>query len=703
MPKSIKTTGDIIAFDIPTHQESIQPGKSRLYQAEYPLSPYEKGILEDTPAQCKVLGIRSGLAQVGIDGVMNELDVEGHKATANVTLTNYGDPAWLDRVSSINPEIGRIIVLPENHLSEGEVHDSISQGLVKIGSEYKVDPDGTLKIKVSPVRYLLSQNLFKLKPENYDSVLKHGRRALDSNLQAFEYLDSLPKLQSGDFFVGGISFSTIGFSAMIDRQQHSDLIHLAAYYLDPLRSTGLSKRLGRAGHRQIELANLGNEELDLNETWISLKLYPPASAVRSKIESVLQGASKNRVHDEGILMAETMGLTSFNTRERLFDQQNKSDSYGLILTKDGVSKIPSEANPDLQLGVTEAILDNEPNDVQGLEDICKTISKTRDQGSLLVCTDLPDNKSLIRLSDSGIRGYLFRAENQHLTAADHLAMIEVAKKYGAEFYYHVGGQFRVFFNESWVKIDDIDRMKKVTFPVAIYGSAVKGTDHLLRRDLAEFVKMMKSHFKDEFALVHGNGSGVMLLADHLARENGVVSIGIGADFEFKGEKQNFDADSVVSFSSKDRIHRQTVLERLAGARLYNIGGAGTLEEIALALCNTKLGATYPAPLILVDPSGDKDHIWQGVANQINVLSGKETFNFDNKLITLDSPVLQPWLRNVVHVVRSYTQAADILINFGQSPQIYWNNAGIPDTHIQRSIKNKVDSSPYSIPSFLKSA
>jgi predicted Rossmann-fold nucleotide-binding protein len=113
-------------------------------------------------------------------------------------------------------------------------------------------------------------------------------------------------------------------------------------------------------------------------------------------------------------------------------------------------------------------------------------------------------------------------------------------------------------------------------------------------------------------IVTGGGSGVMEVANTLARERRILS---GANFlEITDQPMITDVDFCQVFQATCRHSRQKWFE-IASFPIFNVGGLGSLEELGITMCNMKLSITERVPIILFDTEGNQG-FWDGMRQQI---------------------------------------------------------------------------------------
>jgi predicted Rossmann-fold nucleotide-binding protein len=249
---------------------------------------------------------------------------------------------------------------------------------------------------------------------------------------------------------------------------------------------------------------------------------------------------------------------------------------------------------------------------------------------------------------------------------------------------------REFDRGFWVRPDARERIRKVNTVIAMYGSHVKGMEPILKPQLEEFMREMQELFGEVLAVTHGKGPGVMKMADDAAARQGVSRIGVGICVE--GQAGNCRPEAMVDFFDTDRLRRQQLMDDLGTFKVFNIGGAGTLEEAAIALCSQKLGKKAITPMIFVDPLGagrDGAHLWDELRRQIGTLAVSKTLALDpEELRTIQIQLLQPETPSYIHCVSSYAEAARIIRSFAQDPAAYYAAGSIPAQAVNAALERQ---------------
>ncbi|CCD94416.1 hypothetical protein BRAO375_3550002 [Bradyrhizobium sp. ORS 375] len=338
---------------------------------------------------------------------------------------------------------------------------------------------------------------------------------------------------------------------------------------------------------------------------------------------------------------------------------------------------------------------------------------------MFVSNDLPNTANLFWLRDQGVRTFVFRELMQNARYGTqisakifmdgylHQAIHELSRT-GVNFVQLIELpsrelQARVFSNGFWCLPEARRRAGRITTFVNMYGWA---RDELLPHSEKEvevlFLKLREFVGQEHLGVMHGKGAGYMGLSDRLARKLSIASVGVGIDLEKIGEIPNFEADLALDFWSEERAYRQKIMDQLGLLKIFNIGGYGTLEEVAITLSSYKLLESFPAPVVLVDESASKvfrydrgtplttsQHLWSRLKEHIENISCISQFTYPTgRSIDVSRTPLGPrWMKNVVHLVSSYAEATHVLLNFLRHPETYWKSIEISPAELEVCSQN----------------
>ncbi len=182
---------------------------------------------------------------------------------------------------------------------------------------------------------------------------------------------------------------------------------------------------------------------------------------------------------------------------------------------------------------------------------------------------------------------------------------------------------------------------------AFYGSTLELSQQGIAR-LGRLMDALIAFWGKNIGIVTGGGSGVMEMANRLARERGILS---GANFlDITDQSMTTEVDFCQVFQSTCRHSRQKWFE-VASFPIFNVGGLGSLEELGITLCNMKLSIMERVPVILFDTEGNAG-FWDDMQRQIKTMVARgraPDWILDNIVITDDPDVVVDAYRQLLQL------------------------------------------------------
>jgi predicted Rossmann-fold nucleotide-binding protein len=169
---------------------------------------------------------------------------------------------------------------------------------------------------------------------------------------------------------------------------------------------------------------------------------------------------------------------------------------------------------------------------------------------------------------------------------------------------------------------------------AFYGSTLPLSEKGRKR-LGALMDALVSFWGRHIGIVTGGGSGVMEVANTMARDRGILS---GANFlEITDQPMTTDVDFCQVFQATCRHSRQKWFE-IASFPIFNIGGLGSMEELGITLCNMKLSIMERVPIVLFDTE-DHQGFWHGMRQQIATMvrQGRAPSWIESHVVITDDP------------------------------------------------------------------
>jgi len=692
---------------------------------------------------------KSGHSQVGIDSVIDQsttLEINKNdliKIPLIIrSLAEGNNDSWLQTIkdqidNGQNIPMGRIFCADKSiALSENEIEEAVDKKWIWIPEGSEISSEGIISIPFEDIEYLLSRYL----DDNLRTdILKYGRPAIQKIQSARKQsLDDLP-LKEGNFFLGAIKLSIGPFVAVIDRELNDpEIIHLASRVLDSARTTGKDEV------RQIEIFNSAETPKNLKELRVKIRLYPSPDIKAENIFHIIRNQTEQSVQNilnRGLTLEEVTNLSDPKVFQSLFEgistsPQENNSSFARLITHKRLVNIPWERSELLQEELLKRWTRRSPNghgikptQVQNFMHDLTYMGGPQYPRRMMISHVFPSGACMKSLQAEGVRVFLAKGLNLNLDVFEPNKEISPKKNnvyFDERTYqnfidiYKNGGHIYMVFNIDneevlyefhkgfWMRSKTKEKMSDIGFTLAMYGSHVNGLDKLLKNDISKFFEKIKTLFETKFntkvMIESGKGDGIMLISDNAAREKGLLSCGIGIDAEkikpasrmtdnnndrgYNKQESNFSPDIMLDFQTSARNKRQHLLNIISNVEIFNVGGSGTLEELATVLTDTKIGEKIPTPFILVDQKGlgrNKKHLFQKVYEQLEDMATKQKITVDKKNYAFR--LLQKWVPKCFHLVRSYDDAYDVLEKFVNDPISYWKKRNIPMQHILQSFEN----------------
>jgi predicted Rossmann-fold nucleotide-binding protein len=252
--------------------------------------------------------------------------------------------------------------------------------------------------------------------------------------------------------------------------------------------------------------------------------------------------------------------------------------------------------------------------------LVRMVQKTPVVLALKYFPNLIEHRDIVNLAAEGrVRAlYFFDASCEHgpfLSQEDHSRLQEY-HAYGIEIYWVCGLNRRLMMHTIrdgkgyFVAPERLAQFHK-SMLFAFYGSTLPLSSRGRER-LGALMDALVAFWGRNIGIVTGGGSGVMEVANTMARERGILS---GANFlEITDQPMTTDVDFCQVFQATCRHSRQKWFE-IASFPIFNVGGLGSMEELGITLCNMKLSIMERVPVILFDTE-NRLGFWQGMRQQI---------------------------------------------------------------------------------------
>lgn len=595
---------------------------------------------------------------------------------------------------------------PEKRLTKEEIEKALEEGLIWIPENTFVSENGEIQIPLEKnAEFILPEELL-IHPNVRDlrTIVEHGRSGLGQFQSARPRALVDPKIQPKEALVSGMRLSVGPFLGEIRQQVSENILHLAATRLDPLRTTGVNGETHPSRLVQLELFNHGDNPEEKSNINIPVSLYPSENPKHQKRFHGFTPETKKRIHHEGTSLIDTLDPKIFE--EAL--EALSADFPALSISGNGVVAIPQRESYKHQKDTTLRCLmaGDRENDHRFLK-LQNALKETQHQGRILVADRLGSISHLERLfHEAGVRHIIVRGLNMtednfdqrakednrgdfYLDSEKHARLIRLEQK-GLKIYWTPTSKkqkeaVREFYKGVFIKPEAKDRFDRVRtdgLVIPMFGASVESLNGLLTSQIQGFARHVKQE-DPNIAIIEGNGPGVMEMSSIAAQKEGLFTIGLGMDFEEKGETPRFTNDAIVLFKQGQIEWRQTFMENFSAIPVINLGGIGTFYEIILPLLRQKINSSLPVPVVLVDPTGSD--FYEPIKEQVRNMTQRKIGE-----IPVERPLAPEWVANVLKSVKNYDEAWEIIQSFLKDPISFWKEIGTTPGQIKSCLANHLE-------------
>jgi predicted Rossmann-fold nucleotide-binding protein len=580
-------------------------------------------------------------------------------------------------------------------LEKDEVERAIASRLIgfdpapnndKPYSSYVVNEDGSVSLPLSLLSFVFNPKLLS-RPEQRFNALYHGRAGLipmvDTKLKNGE--EDIP-----DFMVGGTVFSPGPFYVKIREQISKDgkIRQLgSAALFDGNRLMGTNPRYDDyTRNRQVEIFNTGSSQ-NIGDTTVTIDILRPEFSASTLHPVVnwwnMSTEQKMKTHLNGISPLDVIKAEDPASREELLNGVRGRDRTAIVMSAHGISKVDKGETPyftaqNISEGARSFGRYREiPIDLKHLEPFVNALYPAADRSRLVVADEL-ELKHIPNIVKSGdIRAILMRkflgmgAKSVAISKEDHSAIVDLVRE-GVQIAWDNEGDLREMHRSGlWLTPEGADRIESLDLVIAMYGSHIESVTSTMEPKIKKFFEGLKEVVPAEnLGVVHGNMAGIMGIADKMARNLGIMSLGVGLDLSSVGQEEvNMQADGFLILGGNERLYRQEKLDKFNTVSIFNVGGYGTLEELFITLCSQKLTSRLPGPNILISPNDlfdDAKKLTEKIANE---------------------NLGQMWVSKTLELVDSYDRATEIVKGFWKDPGAYWRSKGLLAKDIAIALKN----------------
>ena len=385
------------------------------------------------------------------------------------------------------------------------------------------------------------------------------------------------------------------------------LQHASARLFDPLSK---GQEINRP---MIEVINTSDKEVKFDG--VALSIYRPAKR-RCSIQVPIELRFADLIASSGQL---TRQMDKY-LKGSILAHNRRLKHASFIVDADDLAKIETLRNTTISLGKINRIDDCPEHEI--LQEIKGEYIKAN---GFLLSYYFPrwDITSSIELCRENISAIIFREPSQTRTPffseydvfnLKRLSMLGIKVIWVNEkeaLHYITRREYGFFMNEQLSR-----KFNYATF-FACYGSAAKVSPALLKQ-LPAFFNELRNLF-GEVGVITGGGPGLMEAVNKAATKIGILSASCCLSTELSESPQEINEHSnIVMYFNEDCRHIRQKNFGLARFPIFFPGGAGTMEEVGIEICNLKLRVRENAPYIFVG----KDY-WRPIQDYVkNAISKK---------------------------------------------------------------------------------
>jgi len=606
----LQSSDGLIAKVLDSNKHSIT------FLTSFPLSGEMAERFRDQPEHI-VFSERSRIARLGMEMTCETPRpgcLEGGTAhltlTATPVITGYPGLDMLREFFAPGMPVGRIVFCdPEALLSSDEVLEAIEKAQLKLPESTAISSNGSVVIVPHKVlcemrgaldRQVLSRILFR----------QDGRELLNRYQKARE-VSSL-RIRPGEGIITTCSMYLNEHYVVL--QSGFELgKHLAATVLDPIKTRGIRIYLEIVNRTQHPIVN----------PLISAKIYRSSQAGARAGKAGAPYAYSTMLGMKDRFEALPEGTCHFMDKPAALLEQGPDPVRGATIFLNG----PKEPCTASKTVCAMAWHDMAPRSLcphaYGTALIRQAATKPGGVAVLKYFPNLAEHLDIISMAGKGqLRAlYFFEPSCEHgpfLSEHDHNRLAEY-HDFGLPVYWMCGLNKRLMVHavrdgKGYFVAPERLAEFQTSMLFAFYGSTL-GLSAEGKARMGKLMDALLAFWGKNIGIVTGGGSGVMEIANTLARERKILS---GANFlDITDQSMTTDVDFCQVFQATCRHSRQKWFE-VASFPIFNVGGIGSLEELGITLCNMKLSIMEPVPIILFETEGDKG-VWRQTAGQIAMM------------------------------------------------------------------------------------
>ncbi|MDQ8182892.1 LOG family protein [Pelagicoccus sp. SDUM812005] len=548
---------------------------------------------------------RSSLARIGIEIYTpkpprinrDRLILEG---SAFVYDTDFPCAPYASELLQAGIAAGRVFYAPESQkLTSDEIWQALQENRIKLPNTTSIDRFGRVFLTPHKVQYTLPPNVTEL--DHLRLVKGLLPRSFLDKVQRREDLQVV-SIEPHSGLLTSCSMYLKEHYVVLNRGEGNFGLHSGAVLLDPIKTFGsgiileiynrsdqpvinpvVSIEVYRAPHfDQDRLAEKRDQRMvffsNLDKVYRQLDAKPKQQfdRLRPTTDISLRGQSAKTDNQSILIRAE-------NSIQEELKRVARNGHFGFRTVNQALRKGDQEADT--------LVLDYFPSLAEHIE-ILANINRLK-------------LKNIVFRKATPLQEFFLTNEAHSHLETYHQLGIKVHWLTLDDLYVHAYKHDHGYF----IREEDVDRFLACTI-LAFYGSAL-GMDPAEEKKISELVVRMTDFFGNNVGILTGGGEGVMGLANDVARQRGCLT---GAAFlELEAQPPKVGVNFFNTFQETNRHNRQKWFQ-VADFCIFNIGGAGTMEEIGIELCNMKLGIRPRVPYVFYH-----DTYWKNLENQFSQL------------------------------------------------------------------------------------
>ncbi|MBC2607748.1 LOG family protein [Pelagicoccus albus] len=550
---------------------------------------------------------RSSLARVGIEIYSpsparinkDRLILQG---VAFVYDTDFPCAPYAEKLLEPGTAAGRVFYAPESSkLSSGEIWQALQENRIKLPNTTSIDRFGRVFLTPHKVQYTLPKTVTELDHLRLVKGLL-PRTFLDKVQQR----EDLPVVsidpQSG--ILTSCSMYLKEHYVVLNRGEGNFGLHSGAVLLDPVKTFGSGIIL--------EIYNRSDQPV-INPV-VSIEVYKAPQADPNKVADL---------RDKRLVF-----FTNLDKIYRQLDDKPKQ-YFERLKTTTEISLRGQSARTENQSilfesenSIKEELKRVSVNGHFGFRTVSQALRKGDPEANTLVLDYFPSLAEhieiLANIRKLKIKNLVFRKATplqEFFLSNDAHSRLETYDQLGLKVYWHIPSLNDLYLHTYkngqgfFIREEEVDRFLACTI-IAFYGSALE-MDEEQKRRISELVVRMIDFFGNNVGILTGGGEGVMGLATDVAQQKGCLT---GAAFlELEAQPPKVGVNFFNTFQETNRHNRQKWFQ-VADFCIFNLGGAGTMEEIGIELCNMKLGIRPRVPLVFFH-----DEYWSDLELQFEKL------------------------------------------------------------------------------------